>query len=742
MGKLYNYFVRKNKDVQYEYERYVQENIEEHYKKRFSHWKVLFSLNWHYRVRKKKEPLMYGDWYDTNENRTLALPDKSQQKTAPAATKAGPAATKAGPAATKAGSAATKTASAATKAAPVSAKMVNKPFMSGAESRSTRWIPAIDLVRSLMKYDVISFDIFDTLIFRPLDRPDSVFILLGQELDMLDFITIRNNAECEVREEKLAREGHRELTITEIYNRIEEITGLDSAKGVQAELTMEKNLCYANPYMKYVFDTILSQKKRIVLTSDMYIPEAELVKILENCGYTGYEKLFISCDYNCSKRDSRLYEKVREYIGDKGLTIIHVGDNPVSDIERAEAAGFDTFHYENANTKGKKYRTPAVTGLVGSAYRGIVNNHLHNGYVRYDAYYEYGFIYGGLFMHGFAQSIHRYALNHKVDKIIFVARDGYVIKKVYDSLFSDIPSEYLLCSRISNLKLSAYCNKNDYMKEFVYRWVNENKVISVNDVIENMELDELKPEVQKYVALDKSLNEQVTQSLVRFVNDYWKEITGIYEKSIIVSKKYYANYFENTKKALVVDIGWRGQGVLALRCLEKDYWHFGCEIVGMLAASAPTRTCIGQLQSGILSTYLFSPIQNVSCYNWHSKNAINNILTELFAAAPSPSFKGFKRDGDDYTLEFDVPETFNYPIIDKIHSGILDFSRIYNECFKQYPYMNEIDGYNAYMPIKYIFEDYTYIKKFFKGYRFQDSVGGTSGNSSRRIADIFKKFNL
>ena len=58
---IYNYVVRKNKNVQYEYERYVQEHLTEHYENKKKQWKILIKLIWHYRVRKEDKPLLYWD---------------------------------------------------------------------------------------------------------------------------------------------------------------------------------------------------------------------------------------------------------------------------------------------------------------------------------------------------------------------------------------------------------------------------------------------------------------------------------------------------------------------------------------------------------------------------------------------------------------------------------------------------------------------------------------------------------
>ena len=51
---FYNFWVRKNIKVKYEYERYVMDHIHEHRAKKLKHWMVLFRLNMHYRIFKRK----------------------------------------------------------------------------------------------------------------------------------------------------------------------------------------------------------------------------------------------------------------------------------------------------------------------------------------------------------------------------------------------------------------------------------------------------------------------------------------------------------------------------------------------------------------------------------------------------------------------------------------------------------------------------------------------------------------
>ena len=86
--------------------------------------------------------------------------------------------------------------------------------------RSGRVKPTV-LARRLLEYDVISFDIFDTLILRTLSKPTDVFMSVGQELGMLNYTTMRREMELRLRDGKEAETGSREVTFEEIYEAME-----------------------------------------------------------------------------------------------------------------------------------------------------------------------------------------------------------------------------------------------------------------------------------------------------------------------------------------------------------------------------------------------------------------------------------------------------------------------------------------------------------------------------------------
>jgi len=198
---------------------------------------------------------------------------------------------------------------------------------------------AEELVTELAKYDVISFDVFDTLIFRPFKEPTDIFEIIGEKLNSKYFKEKRVRAELKAR-----KMLNKEISIHDIYEIMEEETGIRKETGIDIEFQTEKELCYANTYLMKVFNTLVSMAKDIIIISDMYLPQCLLEEIMIAKGYQGYKKIYISCDYNCSKRDGGLYNLVLKDIGSKSL--VHIGDNIISDVISAKKFKIKAKYYK------------------------------------------------------------------------------------------------------------------------------------------------------------------------------------------------------------------------------------------------------------------------------------------------------------------------------------------------------------------------------------------------------------
>ena len=76
--------------------------------------------------------------------------------------------------------------------------------------------------------------------------------------------------------------------------------------------------------------------------------------------------------------------------------------------------------------------------------------------------YEYGYVYGGLFVVGYCHFIHAYYEQHHLDQVLFLARDGDILRRVYQKLYPDDRTVYVYWSRKAATKLMADEDKHDF----------------------------------------------------------------------------------------------------------------------------------------------------------------------------------------------------------------------------------------------------------------------------------------
>lgn len=627
-----------------------------------------------------------------------------------------------------------------------------------------------ELAEKLMAYDIVSFDIFDTLVFRPFSEPTDLFYIVGQKLGYMDFKRIRMEAEYLARGKKYDRCGSFEVNLSEIWEQLEEITGLDRTVGMQTEIETELSLCYANPYMQQVYRKLRESGQRIVITSDMYLTENTLDQLLHHCGYDRYEKIFVSCEEQKTKGNGVLFDGVRNYYLRKsqempktdcshqrdrknqiGLTFAHVGDNRRSDFEMAKKHGFTPFLYANINQNTLLYRCYDMSPMIGGAYRGLVNNRLYSGLCRDSRNKEYGYVYGGLFVTGYCGFIHRYCRAHGIEKILFLSRDGEILKKAYDLLYPEEETAYVYWSRLAAAKLSAKYMKYDYLRKMIDHKVGQN--VTLEEILKDMELEDLLcrlgdfvPEYlregyyQEFVVeideADARIKERIEKQrqeiremtitkrrknwkpmkpkdkltyanagdFAEFICSNWETVLELHQKQREAAGVWYREVIGRAQSVAAVDIGWAGSGSAALKVLFEKEWKIPCRVTGIVAGTNTihnTEPYMSEtmLQDGSLVSYLYSAAENRDLWKKHNPAQMYNVYFELLTSSEQPSFKGFyfNKSGE-VELEFQKPES-NPEGIREIQEGILAFVKDYQQHFEAYPYMFHISGRDAYAPM-------------------------------------------
>lgn len=194
------------------------------------------------------------------------------------------------------------------------------------------------------KYKIISFDIFDTLIYRMAVNPQDILKLVGRRCGYDgDFLTMRRIAEKEARKNRSII--YDEITYDEIYNTF--LTLFDFSEETverfkKAEYDIEKKYLFPRKAMLEVFNYAKSIGKKIIITSDIYLDRKFIEEVLDNTGYSGYDELFLSSEYKICKNTGKLYAYIIKKYKLEGISaeeILHLGDNEKSDVDIARKMG-------------------------------------------------------------------------------------------------------------------------------------------------------------------------------------------------------------------------------------------------------------------------------------------------------------------------------------------------------------------------------------------------------------------
>lgn len=292
---------------------------------------------------------------------------------------------------------------------------------------------------------IYSFDIFDTLLLRPYADPQELWNVLEEIEQAPGFAKARKKADAKTFQEAIARGG--ETTIEEAYEFIPEYKHL-----MQKEMDLERRILRANPEMLKMWKDLGAQGKRRIIISDMYLPSDFIQNVLREKGYDGWEGFYLSRDYDCRKSSGKLFEVMLKKEGVMPGEVLHIGDNLVSDVKIPESLGIRAHHYTKVMEQFYKICPFArlidgrLSGTLALGWHQFVYENPNASY-----WHRLGFIMGGLLGYIYVKWIVETARQLDKDRLMFVARDGYVWKAICNELFPEFKTEYFYAPRLTSI---------------------------------------------------------------------------------------------------------------------------------------------------------------------------------------------------------------------------------------------------------------------------------------------------
>ena len=309
----------------------------------------------------------------------------------------------------------------------------------------------------ISKFDIISFDIFDTLLFRRVQKPSDVWLILEKKEGKKGFFIDRKKADEKTYAKAIARGG--ETTLDEAYSLIPQWASLK-----EKELALEREVLYANKEMIEIWDFLGSIGKRRVITSDMYLPGDFIRRVLVENGIEGWDGFYLSNEHDCRKSSGQLFELLINNEGVLPEKILHVGDNELSDVKAPRKLGI----------KGRLYKQEGRWFPFTSYWTGVG--------------YRLGGSLGYMYVSWIVRTAKKFGKNH----LMFVGRDGYIWNKICNELWPEIKTDYFFAPRLVSIQTLGVIGSDPNALEDRRKYIEEHLKISNPQKVKKLYGDYLK----------------------------------------------------------------------------------------------------------------------------------------------------------------------------------------------------------------------------------------------------------
>jgi len=320
---------------------------------------------------------------------------------------------------------------------------------------------------------IVSFDVFDTLAWRPFLHPSGARAYLAHLVEtqcgVRDFAALRARAE-DIARARHRRDVHCDL-IYEALARLPEARGAPVEAMQALELATERRLLQPRPAVLEAAQALERAGKRIIAVSDMYLGTGELQRVLPSAVTAVVQSFRVSCENGWRKDSGEAWRQLPQAEGVRPEHWLHVGDNEHADVQLPQALGF--IHPVHALRSGallelvpalrslrpgpaqQRWQDQLWLGLVANRFNELADSRpdAFGRQLAIDVPETLGYVVLGPLLLDYATWLARLALERDACNVLFLSREGHLLRRVFQRLRQGSPrlgairDRYLLVSR-------------------------------------------------------------------------------------------------------------------------------------------------------------------------------------------------------------------------------------------------------------------------------------------------------
>ncbi len=328
--------------------------------------------------------------------------------------------------------------------------------------------------------DIVSFDLFDTLLIRRIHDPDMVKLPVASFIaDMAQekglhwtqekVQNLRDSIEKRHRQETGEKFDDHEACYPDYMQEMLSEIFLDDVdeslfdRVADYEVAMENSMLVPRGEFIDWLKELRQQGKKILIVSDIYLPAIYLKRFVEHAGFLDLvDDVVSSADTFLAKASGKAFPLLQKKYGLDPDRWLHVGDNPISDGLRPLEFGLRALVLHDASEKRRK---SIIRRLVNYSdgrpfWRGRALQQLMQPLeyenVEKDELYIEGYNFLGPLIGAFVQRVAERSMELDAGKVFFLSREGWTFKKYWEKSIPHIfpgkqlPGvEYLYVSRMA-----------------------------------------------------------------------------------------------------------------------------------------------------------------------------------------------------------------------------------------------------------------------------------------------------